>query len=63
MCCNEIFESPKNKKPALGGLGIFMTEFLLIKAGVIFFLAFEWGLYCGLTGRSLSGESESSNRD
>jgi hypothetical protein len=31
-------------------------DFVLIKAGALVFLAFVWGLFCGFTGRQLSGE-------
>ena len=33
-----------------------MTEFMLWKAGILVFLAFIWGIYCGLTGRPLWSE-------
>lgn len=29
------------------------VEFMLAKAAVVVVLAFAWGVYCGLTGRSL----------
>lgn len=29
------------------------TEYLIAKAGLIVLAAFAWGLFCGLTGRSM----------
>ena len=33
-----------------------LTDYMLWKLAVLTVLAFVWGMFCGLTGRSLSGE-------
>ena len=38
--------------------GMEFTDYMLWKAGAMVLAAFVWGVYCGLTGRELSGEPE-----
>jgi hypothetical protein len=40
-----------------------MTTYMLIKAGLVVFAAFCWGIYCGLNGRSLGGGRHDSQQD
>lgn len=48
---------PQGDEPAvfLQALSMDYTDWLLLKAGALALAAFVWGVYCGATGRPLSG--------
>lgn len=45
------------QKPALGGFGgvVDYIDYKIMKFGALVLIALVWGIFCGFTGRSLTG--------
>ena len=39
------------------------TDYMVVKLLVMVFLAFCWGVFCGITGRNLRGEPHAKGSD